>query len=256
MANLALGRTDRFEVRSMLNGKKVLALIPARGGSKRLPRKNILSICGKPLIVWTIEASLSCNYIDKTIVSTDDKEIKDISLTSGAEVVDRPSDLSGDEVPTVPVVEHTLSIIKENYTYLILLQPTTPLRTKRHIDEAFQTLIKTNADAVISVCESEHNPLWANRLPVDGNLKNFRREDIRDVRSQDLPKYHRINGAIYICEVSRLLRESSFYIKDNIFSYIMDKTCSVDIDDQFDFLIAETLMKNLERNTNPVGKSN
>ena len=171
-------------------------------------------------------------------------------------MVDRPLDLSGDEVPTIPVVEHILSIIKEDYTYLILLQPTTPLRTKKHIDEAFHTLIRKNADAIISVCESEHSPLWANLLPVDGNLKNFRREDIKNLRSQDLPKYHRTNGAIYICEVSRLLEECSFYIKDNIFSYIMDKEYSVDIDDQIDFLIAETLMKNLDRNTNPIGKSN
>ena len=228
----------------MLSDKKILALIPARGGSKRLPRKNILPMGGKPLIVWTIEASLSSSYIDRTIVSTDNKEIKDISLSSGAEVVDRPLELSGDEVPTVPVVKHTLSTIQENYDYLILLQPTTPLRTKQHIDEAFHTLIRTNADAVISVCESEHSPLWANILPSDGNLKNFRRADIKSVRSQDLPKYHRTNGAIYICEVSRLLEECTFYIKDNIFSYIMDKIYSVDIDDQFDFLIAEALMRN------------
>ena len=228
----------------MLGDKKILALIPARGGSKRLPRKNILPMGGKPLIVWTIEASLSSSYIDRTIVSTDNKEIKDISLSSGAEVVDRPLELSGDEVPTIPVVKHTLSTIQENYDYLILLQPTTPLRTKQHIDEAFHTLIRTNADAVISVCESEHSPLWANILPSDGNLKNFRRADIKSVRSQDLPKYHRTNGAIYICEVSRLLEECTFYIKDNIFSYIMDKIYSVDIDDQFDFLIAEALMRN------------
>ena len=227
----------------MVNGKTVLAAIPARGGSKRLPRKNILPLCGKPLIVWTIEASLTSKYIDKTIVSTDDAEIASISSNAGAEIINRPSELAGDELPTFPVVKHILSKMEETYDYLILLQPTTPLRNSKHINQAFKVLVQKNADAVISLCETEHSPLWSNILPKDGNLNNFRRADVKGVRSQDLPKYHRTNGAIYICGVNKLLKEETFFIKDNIFSYIMDKECSVDIDDRIDLDIAELILK-------------
>jgi len=123
------------------------------------------------------------------------------------------------------------------------LQPTSPLRTEKHIDGAIEFLDKKRADAVISVCEMEYSPLWSNTLPEDLNMRDFLSENIKEKRSQDLPKYYRLNGAIYICKTDKFLEENTFFINENIYAYVMDKTSSVDIDDEFDFKFAEKLLK-------------
>ncbi|MFN4219606.1 MAG: cytidylyltransferase domain-containing protein [bacterium] len=227
----------------MINSKKILAIIPARGGSKRLSRKNILNLAGKPLICWTIEAALNSKYIDKLIVSSEDEEILEIAKKSGAEILVRPKELATDEAKIIDVVFHVLKNIEENFDIIILLQPTSPLRESKHIDEALNLLIKKDANAIVSVCEAEHNPLWCNTLPEDGSMKNFLRKDIINRRSQDLEKYYRLNGAIYICKTEKLLVEQSFFLEDNIYAYIMDRKSSVDIDDEVDFKLAEILIK-------------
>lgn len=227
----------------MINGKRVLAIIPARGGSKGLPRKNILKLAGKSLICWTIKAALNSKYIDKLIVSSEDEEILKIAKESGAEILVRPKELATDEAKTIDVVFHVLENMKEHFDIIILLQPTSPLRESKHIDEALNLLITKDADAIISVCEAEHNPLWCNTLPEDGSMKNFLRKDIINKRRQDLEKYYRVNGAIYICKTEKLLAERSFFLEDNIYAYIMDRKSSVDIDDEVDFKLAEILIK-------------
>lgn len=232
----------------MINGKKVIGIIPARGGSKRLPRKNILELCGKPLIAWTIEAGLKSKYLDRLIVTSEDDEILDISKKYGAEIIKRPFELATDTAKTIDAVKHVLENISEKYDYVVLLQPTSPLRTEKHIDEAIELLMNKNADAIISVCEVEHSPLWCNILPPDGSLVNFLREDVIDKRSQDLEKYYRINGAIYICKIDKLLNNGSFFLKENIYAYIMDKKSSIDIDEELDFKMAEVILKESNRN--------
>ena len=228
----------------MYRGKTFLAIIPARGGSKRLPNKNILNLNGKPLIAWTIEAALKSRYIDKIVVSSDSDEILKVAKSyKNILCLERPYHLATDTAKTTDVVKHVLENVKEKYDYIILLQPTSPLRTEKHIDEAIEFLDRKNADAVVSVCEMEHSPLWSNTLPEDLSMKNFLREDIKGKRSQDLPKYYRLNGAIYICKTDRFLEENTFFIKDNIYAYIMDKMSSVDIDDDFDFKLAEMIIK-------------
>ena len=142
----------------MYTNKKFLAIIPARGGSKRLPRKNVLDLCGKPLIAYTIEAALKSKYIDKVIVSSDDEEILNISSNFGADIIKRPIDLANDTATTIDAIKHTIDNF-ENYDYIVLLQPTSPLRNEKHIDEAIELLEKKKADAVVSVCEMEHSPL-------------------------------------------------------------------------------------------------
>lgn len=232
----------------MINGNTVLAIIPARGGSKRLPNKNILDFAGKPLIVWTIETGFKSEYIDEVFVTSDSDKIIDIAKKNGANIIKRPQELATDEASSFSVIEHALNEIDIDYNFTILLQPTSPLRNNRHVDEAFELLIKQKADAVISVSEMDHSPLWSNILPPDGSMDRFLNNDVLNIRSQDLEKYYRLNGAIYICTTGRLLEEKTFFIKDNIYAYKMDQYESVDIDKEIDFQYAKFLIENLHTN--------
>ena len=225
----------------MYTNKTFLAIIPARGGSKRLPRKNVLDLCGKPLIAYTIEAALKSKYINKVIVSSDDEEILNISSNFGADIIKRPDELASDTATTFDAIKHTINNL-EKYDYIVLLQPTSPLRNENQIDEAIELLEEKQADAIVSVCEMDHSPLWSNTLPKDGNMRGFLREEILNKRSQDLEKYYRLNGAIYICKTDKLLENKSFFLKDNIFAYIMDRKSSIDIDEEIDFEIAKVLI--------------
>jgi CMP-N,N'-diacetyllegionaminic acid synthase len=221
--------------------KTFLAIIPARGGSKRLPRKNLLDLGGKPLIAWSIESALKSKYISKVIVSSDDEEILQISLNFGANIIKRPDELASDTATTFDTIEHTIKSL-EKYDYVVLLQPTSPLRSEKHIDEAIELLEEKDADAIISVCEVEHSPLWCNTLDENLNMSNFLCDEVLNKRSQDLEKYYRLNGAIYICKTDKLLENKGFFIKENIFAYVMRRGYSIDIDEEIDFKIAEILI--------------
>jgi len=224
----------------MYKGKTFLTIIPARGGSKRLPRKNVLDLAGKPLIAWTIEAGLKSKYIDKIVVTSDDDEILEISKKFGAEIIKRPDELASDTATTFDAIKHAIDNL-EAYDYIVLLQPTSPLRNTDHIDEAIELLMAKESDAVVSVCEMDHSPLWSNTLPPDGNMCGFIKDEIKNKRSQDLEKYYRLNGAIYICKTDKLLDEKSFMLKDDIFAYEMDRKSSVDIDTFIHLKLAEVI---------------
>lgn len=230
----------------MIKDKKVLAIIPARGGSKRLPRKNILPLAGKSLINWTIEAALAVSSITEVMVSTDDDEISCIAKVAGAQVpYKRSPELSGDTASSIDVVVDALNYYQQRgrvFDYVILLQPTSPLRSDKDIESAIQLLQGKKADAIVSVCPVEHSPLWSNTLPEDDSLNHFISNEIKSTRSQDLPEYYRLNGAIYICKIEKLLEQQSFFLTDNIFAYKMTTEASVDIDNHIDFLLAEALL--------------
>ena len=226
----------------MIDGKSILAVIPARGSSKRLPNKNILDLAGKPLITWTIEAGLRSEYIDSVVVSSDSDNILDISKISGANIIKRPSELASDTATSFDSIKHAINNTIETFDYVISLQPTSPLRKNYHIDEAFELLIKMNAAAIISVVETEHSPLWSSELPKDRSMVNFLKNDVSNKRSQDLVKYYCLNGAIYICKSEKLLEEKSFFLKENIYAYKMDRQSSIDIDDEFDWKLLEAFM--------------
>lgn len=225
----------------MYKNKTFLAIAPARGGSKRLQKKNILDISGKPLIAWSIEAGLKSKYIDKLVVSSEDSKILNISQEFGAEIIKRPKNLALDNTTSFEVVKHAIESLK-NYDYIIMLQPTSPLRDENDIDSAIEFLFKKKADAVISICETDHSPLWTNTLKKNGDLTGFIDNEIINKRSQDLEKFYRLNGAIYICLRDRLLKEKSFFIRNKIYGYIMEKEKSVDIDTEIDFKLAEILL--------------
>lgn len=226
----------------MYQNKTFLAIIPARGGSKRLPRKNVLDLAGKPLIAWSIEAGLKSQYVDKVIVTSDDNEILDIAKKFGSDTIKRPDELASDTATSFDAIEHAINNM-EKYDYIVLLQPTSPLRVTEHIDGAIELLISKKADAVVSVCEMDHSPLWSNTLDNELSMKGFLKEEVLNKRSQDLETYYRLNGAIYICKTEKLLEEKSFLLKTNIFAYKMDRENSIDIDEEIDFKIAKVLLK-------------
>jgi CMP-N,N'-diacetyllegionaminic acid synthase len=225
--------------------KEILAIIPARGGSKGVPRKNVKSLIDMPLICYTIKAAKESKYITKTVVSTEDEEIRSVSLNFGAEVPYlRPEELASDKSPTIDSVIHMINWLKENedYTpdYICLLQCTSPLRNGKHIDEAIDKMITTNMEGVISVCEAEVNPYWASIIR-DNKLQYFIEEGKSITRRQDLPEVYRINGAIYIIETDKLLTNKTFET-ENVTAYIMSTNDSIDIDTDLDFKLAEMIM--------------
>lgn len=225
----------------MIDNKTFLAIIPARGGSKRLPRKNVLNLAGKPLISWTVDAALNSKYFGQIVVTSDDDEILSVARQESVQLIKRPSELATDTATTIDAVAHAIESQSTLYDYCVLLQPTSPLRNTKHIDEAIELLIEKNADAVVSVCECEHSPLWANTLPPDGRMDRFISDEIKNIRGQDLPTYYRLNGAIYIAKVAELLKQQTFMLRNKIFAYRMDQASSVDVDSKIDYMLAALL---------------
>ncbi|EMN90693.1 cytidylyltransferase domain-containing protein [Leptospira weilii] len=223
-----------------MTDQKILGLIPARGGSKGIPRKNIKLIAGKPLIVWTIEAALKSKYLTSIVVSTDDFEIAEIAKQSGASVPFlRPSELATDYSSGIDPVLHALDNLPE-FDYVMLLQPTSPLRTSADIDDCIEFSIKKKTNSVVSVCETQENPFWMFRL--DDSLKMTKLLNVEDVkRRQDSPKIFSLNGSIYLSEVS-YFREKKKFITEDTLAYLMSKESSIDIDDMMDWKLAEILL--------------
>jgi len=228
---------------------KIVAIIPARSGSKRLPGKNIALIGGKPLIQHSIDTALKSKYINRVVVSTDSQEIADISKSAGAEIpYIRPSELALDTSTSIDVLLHMLTFLgPENYFASILLQPTSPLRLPVDIDNSIELFLEKNASSVTSVTTCDHSPLLANTLPATMSMEHFLLEKIGIQRGQDLPVYYRLNGAIYINKISKLIEEKRIISKNNCYAFVMPKERSIDIDDSFDFQMADFLFSQRER---------
>lgn len=222
---------------------KYLTIIPARGGSKRLPKKNILDLKGKPLISYTIEAAINSEKLKDIYVSSDSDEILTLARNYNCNTLKRPDSLATDSATTFDAAKHLIDNISKKYEYLVLLQPTSPLRNEMHINDAVDLIENNNIDSVVSVCEVDHSPLWCNTLSKNNSMDNFISEDIKNNRSQDLEKYYRLNGAIYICRITRLLEDKTFLFKDNILAYIMNRMSSIDIDEEIDFIIAKSILE-------------
>lgn len=226
--------------------KKILAIIPARGGSKGVTRKNVRNLAQKPLIAYTIEAAKTSKYLDRIIVSTDDEEISCVSKSYGAEVpFFRPIELAQDDTPGIEPILHCLNwLVKEQAyvpDYVCVLQCTSPLRNHYQINQAIEEMFNKDADSIISVYESDKSPYWMKKIK-NGKLVNFLDSNKDYTRRQDIPKAYMLNGAIYICKTEMLIKNRSWY-SENTIPYIMDKITSVDIDDIDDFRYVEYLMK-------------
>jgi len=226
--------------------KKIIGIIPARGGSKGLFRKNIIDINGKPLISYTIEASLKSKYIIKTVVSSEEEEILDISKKYGASVIKRPKEFATDFSNSECVIKDTLIQLKnkgEIFDILVLLQPTSPLRNEIILDKAIEKLlISKSADSLISVCSLGCSPCKSFVINKYGFLVGLVNNKSPFMRRQDLPEVFLPNGAIYIIYVDKFLENMELITKKTI-HYIMSFEGSFQLDNQNDFEKIELLLK-------------
>lgn len=226
---------------------KNLAIIPARSGSKGLKDKNIKLLNGKPLIAYTIEAAIESNIFQEVMVSTDSKEYGNIAKKWGARVPFlRNEKLSDDIASSWDVVNDVIEKYKNlglEFDTITLLQPTSPLRTSKDIIEGYKLFNEKSADSVIGVCEVEHSPIWQNTLPQDNSMYNFIKPEYIGVCRQKLPKYYRVNGALYIVKINKI-RE--LYGK-NSYALLMEREKSIDIDIEVDFIIAEKLLSKIKK---------
>ncbi|MFA9376159.1 MAG: cytidylyltransferase domain-containing protein [Lachnotalea sp.] len=229
----------------MYNHKTFLAIIPARSGSKGIRDKNIKNLNGKPLMAYTIEACKKSNIFDEIIVSTDTLEYANIAQSYGANVPFlRPKCFATDQAATCDVILHVLKEMQkqgELFDYFMLLQPTSPLRNEQHIKESLNVLFDTNADSVISICKVEH-PMNLNvKIEENGRINVLFPANIQ-ARRQEVSQEYRINGAMYLSSTEFFLSHASFY-GGRTFSLIMSPYHSIDIDDEFQFKLAEYVMK-------------
>ncbi|MDI6906147.1 MAG: acylneuraminate cytidylyltransferase family protein [Thermoanaerobacterales bacterium] len=228
----------------MYRGLSLLGLIPARAGSKGLPGKNLRLLAGKPLIVHTIEAARESGVFDEILVSTDGEEIARVAEDAGANVPFlRPAELATDAARGIDVLHHAMAWLDKDgraYDAVMLLQPTSPLRTADDIRGALDLFIERRAEAVVSVCEVDHHPWWCNTLPADGCLDGFLRPDLPTNRQQ-LPVCYRLNGAIYLARWG-FIRERDSWYGPRTYAYVMPRMRSVDIDDEVDLALAQVLM--------------
>ncbi|WP_147802813.1 cytidylyltransferase domain-containing protein [Alkalicoccus halolimnae] len=225
----------------MIGTKKILAIIPARGKSKGIPRKNIKPIAGKPLIAWTIEEANKSKYIDRLVVSTEDEEIALISEKFGGEVpFFRPDYLSKDTTPGIEPVLHAVDELP-GFDYVMMLQPTSPLRTVEDVDGIIEWMHQKKYDSVVSVCLSDKTPSWMFQLTNENNLESIIQEEVI-VRRQESKETYALNGALYLISLKELNNYRSFFTK-NTKGYVMPKKRSFDIDDLVDFEICENILE-------------
>lgn len=222
----------------------MIAIIPARGGSKGLPGKNIKNLNGKPLIAYTVEVALKSKYITDVIISTDDPEIYNIGLEYGAkDTFLRPSELAQDKSLAIDNYNYTLDRLEKDFDYeinsFVVLQPTSPLRTVDDVDGAIELFIEKKADSVISYCEEHHPIAWHKYLDSKGKLDNIFDNNVLRNR-QDIRTSYYPNGAVYVFK-SELIRSGQYYSNET-YPYIMPRARSIDIDTQEDFEYAFFLM--------------
>lgn len=216
----------------------ILGLIPARGGSKGIPRKNVLPIAGKPLIAWTIEAALAAASLDRIVVTTDDAEIADVAVSHGADVpFMRPAELGRDETPGIDPILHAIDILS-GYDKVVLLQPTSPLRTVDDIEAA--VAMAGSGSMVVSVTESYHAG-WIYPMDADGRLDVDISLERPAARRQDMARRYMLNGAIYVASCANL-RERRGFLQTGTLGYSMPADRSVDIDGPLDWRLAELLL--------------
>ena len=230
-----------------MGGVRVLGVIIARGGSKGLPRKNLLPLAGKPLIAHTIEAALESRRLDRFVVSTEDREIAEVARRYGADVpFMRPAELATDDILVFPVLRHATGWLEEHEGYLpeyvLLLQPTTPLRTAQDIDNAIEVAIENDADTVVGYSPAKQHPYWMRRITEDGRLVEFLPSEWGEARRQELPPVGYPGGFIFIAKRDFLQHHDTFY-SDKTYPYVFKKEQAIDIDTLIDLRLAELVLK-------------
>ncbi len=222
---------------------EILAIIPARGGSKRLPQKNVLLLSGKPLIAYSIEQAKQSAYPMRVVVSTEDEEIKKASLKYGAEVLDRPKELATDAATTMSVLHHVVKTLQaQGYSpdIVVLLQPTCPMRLPSDIDACIKKLLDTGADSVVTVREIDEPPHWMMQMDDEGKTSLFMKEQI--TRKQDVPKLYILNGSVYAIKTDVLLKQDRYVMGPDNRAVVMPRDRSYDIDTKEDWEMVEWMM--------------
>lgn len=218
----------------MIGTRKVLALIPARGGSKGLPGKNILSVAGRPLLAWSVDAARAARSLDRVVLSSDDDAIMAAARACGCEVpFVRPAALASDTATTIDVVMHALDALP-GYDLIVLLQPTSPLRTAADIDAACERLASSGAPACVSVSPVDQSPYWMYRLGDNQNLVPVVEAPLGVTRRQDLPAVYALNGAVYVANTAWLRQSRTFVTRETV-AHVMPAERSIDIDTIADF---------------------
>jgi CMP-N,N'-diacetyllegionaminic acid synthase len=226
----------------MIEGKSVLAIITARGGSKGLPGKNIIQLAGKPLLSYSIKAAQKSKYIDRLILSSDDEDIIKVALDYGCEVpFVRPANLAMDDTPGIKPILHAIESLESRYDYVMLLQPTSPLRIAEDIDNALEKCV-SGYPACVSVTAPDKSPYWMFTLTEAGTMKPLL--ESKATRRQDLPEVYALNGAVYAAETTFLIENKTFVTAETA-AYIMPKTRSVDIDEMLDIKLCEVILSQM-----------
>lgn len=224
---------------------RAVAVIPARGGSKGIPHKNIVPVGGKPLIAWTIEAARGCPNITHVLVTSDDEEILSAARSFGAATLLRPAELAADTTRAEPVLTHVLEYLQKQETLpelVVYLQPTSPLRTTDHLNKAFELFTKTNADALVSVYPIDNKVLKSYVLDEHGFLSGIRNNDYPSFNRQDLPSVYMPNGALYILRSKDFLAHLRFFGEKTV-PFVMTPEESLDIDAPADVVVADRILR-------------
>ena len=234
----------------MYKGKTFLVIIPARGGSKGLPGKNIKDLNGKPLIAWSIEAAFGSKYSDEIMVTTDNEDIAHIATKFNASVPFlRPAYLATDKTTTFDAVKHSINFYKDNlkffFDYIVLLEPTSPLRTSIDIDLAIEKLLSSKASAIVGICKTEsQNPAFLVVKDSDNFISGYEDKDMKVKRRQDIKDVFFLEGSLYISQIDEYLKNETFYHEDTI-GFEVPKYKSLEIDDIYDFTMIEAIMLNI-----------
>jgi CMP-N,N'-diacetyllegionaminic acid synthase len=221
-----------------------VAIITARGGSKGLPRKNILPLRGKPLVAYSIDDGLSCPYISKVVVTTDDDEIEQVAKSYGAEVIRRPPSLATDTASSYDTVKHALLNLQGrgiSFDSFVLLQPTSPLRRAMHVTEAIEGFVNSGAKSSISLCEVEHHP-YKCFIETSEGIRPVSDNKYIDMPRQKLQKAYRQNGAVYIMGCDDFINKADSFLLSPMEPYFMSRDSSIDIDSAHDLIEAEALL--------------
>jgi N-acylneuraminate cytidylyltransferase len=226
----------------VIGSATVLGVITARGGSKGLPRKNVLDLGGKPLIAWTIEAARAAETIDRVVVSSDDAEIIAVAQAWGADApFVRPAELARDDTPGVEPVLHALEAVGQPYDYVVLLQPTSPFRTSQDIDAAVSMCVATGAPAVVGVAAAKASLYWTFTVAADGLMQPVLPAQGVIGRRQEIPPTYTLNGAMYVARTD-WLRSSGTFFGEATVAFVMSAEHSIDIDSPLDLRIARALV--------------
>lgn len=221
---------------------KILTIIPARGGSKGIPRKNIKPLAGKPLIAWTIEAALKARGIERVIVSTEDEEIAKVARQFGAEIpFMRPLTLAQDDTPGITPVLHAIEQLPD-YDWILLLQPTSPLRSVEDIEGIIQFCQGEAAPSAVSVTQVSKHPFWMYQRDDQNRIQPLIPNRPEITRRQDLPVVYELNGALYLARVDWLMRNQGFIGQETL-GYVMPNERSIDLDTVLDWTVADLLIR-------------